>query len=580
MAGGAFFARFGAALALLGGLTAAAAMPLYAAEATDPGAPTAVASPDPAPAAVPKPVPATAAIIPAPATAAPKAAPSKAVSAVVVPRPEPAPGTPAAAIKTALSGDAPLVLAGRSLGKAPLNALYDSRGFQPVWTEARQEAFRRALEEAASHGLDPRSYDFKTTEPTARELLLTDAFIRYASALARGQVDPANFESDWRIDAPGFDAGKVFNAALNGDVASVLAALAPHEPEYERLREALRRYAAFDPKAWHALASPVTVRLGDHADVVGALRDRLIAEGYLDAAVAPDDPTVFDQTVADAVSKFQKAHGLAVDGSLGRLTLAALNVSPAVRARQIRWNLERWRSLPRIDAASRIEVNVPAAQAVLFADGEPVRVMPAIVGALIHPTPVLRARMRSVLLNPPWLVPSSIIENEIRPALKRDPKYLQRQNLVYQDVDGGKVLEQLPGPKNSLGQVKFEMPNPDDIYMHDTPEQRLFTLSRRYLSHGCIRVEDPRELARILLDSDEWSRDAIDAAIATGQTQRVPLAKSLPVYVLYWTAFVDPDGTVEFRDDIYGRDKRLAEALAAQAAADHLAESESKGRSG
>jgi murein L,D-transpeptidase YcbB/YkuD len=144
--------------------------------------------------------------------------------------------------------------------------------------------------------------------------------------------------------------------------------------------------------------------------------------------------------------------------------------------------------------------------------------------------------------------------------------------MVYQDVDGGKVLEQLPGPKNSLGQVKFEMPNPDDIYMHDTPEQRIFALSRRYVSHGCIRVEDPRELARILLDSDEWSRDAIDAAISTGETRRVPLTKSLPVYVLYWTAFVDPDGTIEFRDDIYGRDKRLAEALAAQAAAEHLAD--------
>jgi len=404
--------------------------------------------------------------------------------------------------------------------------------------------------------------------------------MRYASALARGQVRPEEFETDWRIDRPGFDAGKVFSAALNGDVASALAALAPHEAEYERLREALSRYAAFDPKAWHALSAPATVQLGDHGDIVNELRERLMAEGYYDAASTPDDASVFDQTLADAMKKFQAAHGLPVDGSVGRLTLAALNVSPAVRARQIRWNLERWRSLPRIDTPSRIEVNVPAAQAVLFANDEPVRVMRTIVGAVIHPTPVLRARMRSVLFNPPWLVPNSIIVKEIRPALKRDPNYLQRQNMVYQDVDGGKVLEQLPGPKNSLGQVKFEMPNPDDIYMHDTPEQRIFGLSRRYVSHGCIRVEDPRELARILLDSDEWSRDAIDAAIATGETQRVPLAKSLPVYVLYWTAFVDPDGTVEFRDDIYGRDKRLAEALAAQAAAEHLAEAVGNGRNG
>jgi murein L,D-transpeptidase YcbB/YkuD len=414
----------------------------------------------------------------------------------------------------------------------------------------------------------------------ARELLLTDAFLRYASALARGRVNPKDFETDWRIDPPPFNAVQVFGAAMNGAVDSVLAALAPHEPGYERLREALRRYAALDSKAWHVLFSPVTIQLGDHGDIVKDLRDRLIVEGYLDAAAAADDPLAFDETLAAAVSKFQAARGLPVDGSVGRLTLAALNVSPALRARQIRWNLERWRALPRIDVAARIEVNVPAAQAVLFAGGEPARVMRTIVGSPVHPTPVLRARIASVLLNPPWVVPDSIIKNEIRPMLKKNPNYLERFGFAYWDVRGGKELVQVPGPTNSLGQVKFEMPNPDDVYMHDTPERRLFALSRRYISHGCIRVEDPRGLAEVLLASDQWSHDAIDAAIATGQTKSVPLHKSLPVYVLYWTAFVDPDGTVEFRDDIYGRDRRLAEALAAQAAADHLAATGDKGRSG
>ncbi|HEY1503787.1 MAG TPA: L,D-transpeptidase family protein [Stellaceae bacterium] len=472
------------------------------------------------------------------------------------------------------------MVAGHGLDKATLNALYEAHGFQPVWTEARQQSFRQALDEAASHGIDPHGYEVKAAQPAARELLLTDAFLRYASALARGRVNPKDFETDWRIDPPAFNAGQVFSAAVNGEIASVLAALAPHEPEYERLREALHRYAALDSKTWHVLFSPVTIQLGDHGDIVAALRDRLIAEGYLDAAAVPEDPSAFDQTLADAVSKFQASHGLPVDGSVGKLTLASLNVSPALRARQIRWNLERWHSLPRIDAASRIEVNVPAAQAVLFADSEPTRVMRAIVGSAIHPTPVLRARMTSVLLNPPWVVPASIIQNEIRPMLKKDPKYLDRFGFAYWDVAGGKELVQVPGPTNSLGQVKFEMPNPDDVYMHDTPERRLFALSRRYISHGCVRVEDPRGLAQVLLDSEQWSHDAIDAAIATGQTKSVALHKSLPVYMLYWTAFVDPDGTVEFRDDVYGRDRRLAEALAAQAAADHLAETGSKGRSG
>jgi len=616
MSGGGVFVRFDAVLVLLGGLAAAAA-PAFAADTSDPGAPAVVAipalrqtpsqpttttspaaaaptvampAPDPA-AGTANPAPATATIVQPPAIVAPKAAPAvkaaapaivapRPAPAVLTPRPEPVPGTPEAAIKAALSGSDPLVLSGHGLDKATLNTVYEPRGFQPVWTEARQQSFRHALEEAASHGLDARNYEIKTTQSTARELLLTDAFLRYASALARGRVNPKDFETDWRIDPPAFNAGQVFGAAINGDVDKVLATLAPHEPEYERLREALSRYSALDSKAWHVLFSPVTVQLGDHGDIVKGLRDRLIAEGYLDAAAVPEDPSAFDQTLADAVTKFQATHGLPVDGAVGKLTLAALNVSPALRTRQIRWNLERWHSLPRIDAAVRIEVNAPAAQAVLFADGEPVRVMRAIVGSTVHPTPVLRARMTSVLLNPPWIVPDSIIRNEIRPMLKKNPNYLERFGFAYWDVRGGRELVQVPGPTNSLGQVKFEMPNPDDVYMHDTPERRLFGLSRRYISHGCIRVEDPRGLAQILLNSDQWSRDAIDAAIATGQTKSVPLHKSLPVYVLYWTAFVDPDGMVEFRDDVYGRDRRLAEALAAHAAADHLAATGDTGRSG
>jgi L,D-transpeptidase YcbB len=613
MAGGEIFSRFVSIVALLSGLTAVVTVPVYAADAADPGSPAVVAipalrdtpteltpvapAPNSAPAAsapltvVPGLAPAPAPTAPAPMAVVPNPSPNPTPSAaaptVVTPKapstasyPAPAAGTPAAAIYTALSGSNSLVLGGRALDQATLITLYGPRGFQPIWTEARQDSFHHALDEADSHGLDAHGFAVTTTQPASRELLLTDAFLRYATALARGRVNPKDFETDWRLAPPAFNAGQAFGAAINGDVGAVLAALAPHEPEYERLREALHRYAALDSKAWHVLFSPVTVQLGDHGDIVKDLRDRLIAEGYLDAATVSDDPATFDQTLSEAVSKFQAAHGLPVDGSVGKLTLASLNVSPALRARQIRWNLERWRSLPRIDMAARIEVNVPAAQAVLFVNGEPARVMRTIVGSAIHPTPVLRARMTSVLLNPPWVVPASIIKNEIQPMLKKNPNYLDRFGFAYWDVRGGKELVQVPGPTNSLGQVKFEMPNSDDIYMHDTPERRLFGLSRRYISHGCVRVEDPRGLAQVLLDSDQWSRDAIDAAIATGQTQKVPLHKSLPVYVLYWTAFVDPDGTVEFRDDVYGRDRRLAEALAARAAADHLAASGDKGRSG
>lgn len=613
MSGGYFFSRVATALVLLG------AMPVGAFADPDviaipnatviPLAPAAPAAPAAAPPAAlrdqvgPAPdAPAIVAIPPAPPPSSP--APPPALLATPIPTPTALPPPQAAAaspalaapralavgpavqgvtsadLQAALSGGDPLIVAGRALDKATLNAVYQAHGYQPVWTQLRELSFVAALEAAPSQGLDASAYTVGAKKPVARELLLTDAFLRYASALARGRVAPQDFETDWRIDRPAFDPGQVFDAAMAGDVGTVLAALAPHEDEYERLRQALLRYTKLAQTPWHVVFSPTKIEPGDHADIVKDLRDRLVAEGYLDGGQPVPDPTFFDPALSAAVTRFQSTHGLPVDGAIGRLTLAALNVSPALRARQIRWNLERWRSLPRIDAPYRIEVNAAAAMSTLFVDNQPVRVMRSIVGAAVHPTPVLRARMSSVLLNPPWVVPSSIIENEIRPMLKRDPNYLQRFGFVYEEVHGGKELVQVPGPTNSLGQVKFEMPNSDDIYMHDTPERQFFALARRYISHGCVRVEDPRELARVLLDTDQWSRPAIDSAIATGQTQSIPLHKTLPVYVLYFTAFVDPDGTVEFRDDVYGRDRRLAEALAARAAADHLAATGEKGTSG
>lgn len=473
------------------------------------------------------------------------------------------------AIQRLFETDGALLIGPRPIDRLVLQPFYQKRDFQPVWTEPRVESFTHALEDALSHGIDPAGFLVSSTRPAERELLLSDAFLRYASALARGRVTPTDFETDWRIAAPPFDGAKLLEAATAGDVAGVLTDLAPHAPSYERLREALQHYRELAKTGWPQLRS-APMRLGDIGDNVKQLRDRLAAEGLSAPPDIDADTSIYDTTLAAAVSQFQTTHGLAVDGAAGRGTLAALNVSAAQRVKQIRWNLERWRSLPRINGALRIEVNVPAATAVLYQDDQPAKTMRAIVGAVEHPTPVLRARMISVLFNPPWNVPSSIIEKEIRPALKRDPRYLQRTGLVYIEVNGGRQLVQLPGPKNALGQVKFEMPNPDDIYMHDTPERRLFALSRRALSHGCVRVEDPRDFARLVLNGPEWSPEAIDRAIATGQTQNVPLPQKIPVYMLYWTAFIDADGTIEFRDDLYGRDRRLAEALTAQEAADHL----------
>jgi murein L,D-transpeptidase YcbB/YkuD len=483
-----------------------------------------------------------------------------------IPAPPAAVAASAAALGALLAGDGPLKLGAVTLDRDLLAGIYRKRDFQPIWQGEREAGLRIAIAAAALQGLDPAAY--AVTEPNAafRELLLTDAFLRYASDLARGRVTPTDVETDWLMAAPSFDGPATLERAVTGDVQAVLAALLPDHPGYGRLRDALALYRALAAgPAWPELAVDLPLKRGDSGPGVQSLRRRLAAEGY---AVDPAG-TVFDDKLAAALKVFQARHGIQPDGDVGKATLVALNVPAAARIKQIRLNLERWRALPRDWAERRIEVNVPAATFALYDAGtpDPVMTMRTVVGAVDHPTPILRARMLSILLNPPWNVPASIVKNELRPAMHRDPTYLERNGYAYVEHNGIQQIQQLPGPKNALGRIKFELPNDDDIYLHDTPSHSYFARSRRQLSHGCVRLEDPRRLATYLLQpSAIWTTDSLNAAIATGETRRIGLPHSLPVYILYWTAFVDPDGTIEFRDDVYGRDHRLAEALGAHQA--------------
>ncbi|HKT18173.1 MAG TPA: L,D-transpeptidase family protein [Stellaceae bacterium] len=470
-----------------------------------------------------------------------------------------------AAIEAVLQHQSP-TFGGPTLDRDALTRIYRKRDFAPLWDDARAEALRRALDEAPSQGIDDVEPELAGASPASREVALTAAFLDYALALARGRVVPKLIERDWYLDMPYFDPDGLVDAMLAKGVGPALAALPPPDARYQALRTALERYRGLAKTGWPELRTSRTLRQGDKDGAVVALRQRLALEGYRTAPPPGSDPQIFDKGLASAVAQFQASHGLASDGMLGKATLAALNIPASARVLQIELNLERWRALPRITAATRIEVNAAAATAVLYEDGTSAKAMRVIVGTVRHPTPVFRTTMISVLINPPWNVPNSILKNEIMPKLKRDPDYLARGNYVFRDAERGQRLVQLPGPGNALGQLKFEMPNSLDVYMHDTPDRRLFALPRRTLSHGCVRVDDPRDLARRVINSESWPETAIDQAIASGETRRVALKQAIPVYVLYWTAFADPDGTVEFRDDLYGRDKRLAEALAARTA--------------
>ena len=469
-----------------------------------------------------------------------------------------------------LRGTGLLQIAGRNLDRATLTLVYDRHEFRPIWAGGRDETLLEALAGATGHGIDPSLFAVPESTGAERDLLLTDAFLRYAAALGKGRVPPASLEGDWFIPAPDVDGAGVLERALEGaTIASALAELAPSRPEYQRLRQALERYRGYaKARSWEPLEMATPINKGERSDRVRQLRQRFAAEGFL----ANPEGDSFDSALEAAVKRFQILRGLPIDGSVGAGTLDALNVTPEARVHQIEVNLERWRTLPRDWAPTRVEVNIPAQQMALFEDGAVSLEMKTVVGDVTHHTPVLRARISAVLFNPPWNVPTSILKKEIRPALRRDPHYLEKNGYVFvENKNGVTILQQVPGPKNSLGRIKFEMPNPEDVYLHDTPMRQFFARARRALSHGCIRLEEPRELARHLLAArPNWSLQAIDDAIAAGDTRSVDIPHAVPVYLLYFTAFVGTDGAPQFRDDIYGRDGRLTGALAARDAVQPL----------
>ena len=488
--------------------------------------------------------------------------------------PAPALNMPASSseIRNLLAGSGELTISGRHIDRAELAAIYRQRDFRPLWSGPQRAELTSVLANAPAQGLDPGAFALPAADAAQADVLQTDAFLRYAQAQARGRVSPADFEKDYRMPQPGFDADVALAKALKIGPAAALAALAPAYPAYDRLRRAYARYQAYaaDP-AWRPMELALPLQPGDSGDDVLKLRQRLAAENY-PVAGTPDNVAAYDDDLRKAVMRFQENHGLPPDGIVNRATLTALNVTPGERLREIRLNLERDRALPRDIPPDRVEINIPDASLVLYRGGRPDLVMHAMVGSTDHPSPVLLTRMTAVTFNPQWIVPSSIIRAEIAPAMQKDPNYLARYNYAYVATPDGKQLIQKPGPGNALGRVKFEMPNALEIYLHDTPMQAYMDRSRRALSHGCIRVGDPRALAQqVLATSPNWNRDAIDAAIASGKTQTVALPHGIPVYLFYRTVYADADGTVEFRNDLYGRDRLLNQALLKRDLSEQLA---------
>ncbi len=481
-------------------------------------------------------------------------------------------------------------------------SFYRWRLYRSAWTDGevllpKGAELYAAIGRAADDGLDPRSYgldmaramrvrlDSTKLTPRARtallgelDLVLTEGFGRYTRDLIQGTVDPEKAGLSWRIPRDTTLEEDVLKAVRAEPAERVVARLRPAVPYYGRLVQALAQFRAVEARGgWTQVpAPPRPLRPGrtGGASVV-ALRQRLLAaddsgEARL-AGYGAARPDMFDDSLQEALGHFQRRNAIDGDSALGTLTLRELNYTVAERIADLRLNLDRWRWLPRELGRRYIVVNVAGFQLEMIEDGHAVEAMHVVVGKTGWKTPIFADTMESLIVNPSWNVPPSIAQDEVRPALRRDRGYLVAHHMdvvkgervvdassVDLSREGGYRFRQRPGPDNALGQLKFVLPNNDNIYLHDTPAGQLFSLTDRAFSHGCIRLEKPQELARLLLERvTNTPPQELDAILATGAETPIKFREGVPIYILYFTAWVDEDGTVHFLHDVYGRDEQL-----------------------
>jgi murein L,D-transpeptidase YcbB/YkuD len=493
-----------------------------------------------------------------------------------------------------------------------LPRFYEARAYQPAWTGdngplPHVDNLVKAIQDCWREALKPRDYHLEKIEHTLAgirrdwgnkksldpyrlvdfDLLLTDAFLIYAAHLVAGRVNPETIDPEWHANRRELDLAQVLEVSLqSGQIDQALKGLLPKHEGYARLKRALVQYRDISARGgWVSLPHGPKLQMGDRDERVVALRRRLGASGDLVLATA-EGGEVFDEGVEEAVRKFQKRHGLDVDGIVGPATLGALNVPAEDRISEIEVNLERWRWLPQGLGEGHILVNIPDFQLYVVENGLTVMHMRIIVGKGYRRTPVFSDKMTYLVLCPYWHVPPNIAVQDKLPLIRKNIKYLDEQHMKIfhgwgadtKEIDPHTIdwstvnaknltfrLRQDPGPRNALGRVKFMFPNRFNVYFHDTPSQELFGKTTRAFSSGCIRLEKPVELADyVLRGNPNWSPERISAVIAEWVERTVQLSKPIPIHVLYWTVWVDEDGTIQFRNDIYGRDKPLRKALGEQ----------------
>ena len=474
-----------------------------------------------------------------------------------------------------------------------VNAFYEQGAYSPAWSHdgkisPQAIAIIGVLMQAESKGLNPEDYDasrwavrLANPDLSRFDIALTVSLMRYASDLHLGKFDPGIYHSGFDLHHEHYElAGLIRNRLVDApDVDAIFRELEPPFPGYQRTQTALQRYLALAREDNGELLPLTKLPIEPGTEYSGVHRLAVLLGELGDLPPGVVVPDTYSGALVDAVKRFQTRHGLVADGRIGKATLAQLNTPLAKRVHQLQLTLERWRWVPHEFARPPIVVNIPEFELRALNDSYATALeMKVVVGkAYRRKTPVFAADMKYLIFRPYWNVPRSITQGELLPKIIHDRGYLAANgyevvtaddHVVTNGVIDDDVLEklksgtlsvrQVPGPKNSLGLVKFIFPNEHNVYLHATPAIQLFSQSRRDFSHGCIRVEKPELLAEwVLRDKAEWTPERIEQAMHGEKPLQVDLARPIPVLIVYSTAVVLESGEVRFFGDVYGFDAEL-----------------------
>jgi len=471
-----------------------------------------------------------------------------------------------------------------------IKEFYKNNLFKTVWTKDEDRKNLIALiQSTEAEGLNPEDYNLNTLEKkekarltlsekeiVATDILFTESFQRLANHLYNGKVDPTQLYKDWDMYPKTLKAIDLLQEALrNHTVEETLDTLKPKHIVYKQLIKSLVKINSYPNDNIGTIRVADKIKPNDTTETIKTVKERLAFWGDYQK---PDSLTaIYDDKTVEAVKRFQERHGLLADGIIGKGTAAAMNITKNQRKQQIMANLERWRWYPRDLGTDYVIVNIPDFKLYVVKDKDTVRSHKVVVGREKRRTPVLSSKFSNLVINPTWTVPPTIIKEDLGPSAARNRGYFAATGITIYNMRGEVVnpyswnaakpnnyrYVQKPGLNNSLGLVKFNFPNGHLVYLHDTNHRELFALNGRALSSGCIRVENPLDLAYYILETDEsvMNKQRVEKIIESKKTSGIPLKKPIFIHQWYWTSWMDKNGLLEFRNDIYNLDFDLYEKL-------------------